>query len=203
MHVKAPTAALVTSLLCLSSLPAFAVPITYIYAGHGGGSLGEAIFSDRAFTITALADTDNIAPWSSAGGGPQNTHISTTIDIGGLGLLTINTPSHTWLAAGCCGGLGQNLSLNWITIDAPALVSVGYDLSTNIGPIVDNTPSHFNQFANVSTSGGLLSFRDISDVTFSAITGTVAVPEPTTISLLCLGLIGFAVRRRTRSSSAL
>ena len=56
------------------SLPAFAVPITYVYQGLGNGVLDQTTFLERVFTITALADTDNITPWVNAGGGPQNTH---------------------------------------------------------------------------------------------------------------------------------
>jgi hypothetical protein len=81
-----------------------------------------------------------VQPWANAGGGPQNTHLGTTIDLGALGTHTFTVTAHTWLANGCCGGLGANLANNWITIDAPGFASVGYDLAGNLGPVLDPSP---------------------------------------------------------------
>ena len=170
-------------------VPAFGVPITYTYQGVGSGTLGTQSFTSAQFTFTAQADTNNIAPWVNAGGGPQNTHLSATILITGLGVFGVTTPSHTWLAQGCCGGLGADLSANWVTIDEPALIGVGYGLDTNFGPVVDNSPSHVNQFTNVGTGGGTLRFSSISTVTFTA--STNAVPEPSTFAML--GISGGAL----------
>ncbi len=170
----------------------FAAPITYVYEGIGTGSLGLTDFTDREFVITASADTNNISPWIMAD--LQNTHLNTTIEIAGLGLFTITTPSHTWIAETCCGGIGADLDANWITIDENAFVNVGYTLDTILGPIIDNSPSAVSQFADVATTGGTLSFSSMSTVTFTA------VPIPAAVWLLGGGLIGLlGIRRRFKN----
>jgi len=192
-------ALLVVAFLALP-IPALADPITYIYTGTGSGILGGVAFVDASFTITALADTDNITAWASAAGGPQNTHLSTTIDIDGLGLSTILTPSHTWLDPwGGYGGLGANLWINWATLSTTAWV--GYGLDTAIGPILADSIWDVYGFRAVSTSGGALLFSGMSRLTFEAVTaGTAAVPEPATLLLLGIGLVaaGLARPRRRR-----
>jgi hypothetical protein len=166
-----------------------ASPITYVYDGFGTGTLGGSPFTDAAFTITASADTDNITVWSHASGGPQYTHLSTLIDIAGLGSFSITAPSHSWISGSDngWGGLGENLSSNWITLEEPALF--GYGLDTLFGPVLENSPLHVDQFNDVATTGGTLGFSSISSVTFAAI------PEPATLSLLALGTLA-AIRRR-------
>lgn len=175
------TSTVLTAAWLAFPLFAQASPITYVYDGFGTGILGGSPFTDAAFTITASADTDNITAWPYASGGPQNTHLSTLIDIAGLGSFSITTPSHSWISALDTGrgGLGENLDGNWITLEEPALI--GYGLDTVLGPVLENSPLHVNQFNNVATTGGALDFSSISSVTFTAI------PEPATLILLGLG----------------
>jgi hypothetical protein len=183
----------------LFSLSAQAAPITYIYDGFGTGTLGGSPFTDAAFTITASADTDNITVWPNGGYIPQNTHLSTVIDIAGLGSFSITTPSHSWMlgSGGGSGGLGRNLSLNWLTLTEPALI--GYGLDTSIGPVLENSPLHASQFRDVATTGGTLAFSSITEVTFTA------APEPSTLIFLltlgALGVVPLAWRRRKRHGS--
>jgi hypothetical protein len=171
----------------------FAAPINYVYEGIGTGSLGLTDFTDREFVITASADTNNILPWPNAD--LQNTHLNTTIEITGLGLFTIITPSHTWIAETCCGGIGADLASNWITIDENGFVNVGYALDTNLGPIIDNSPGDVRQFTNVATTGGTLSFSSISTVTFTA------VPIPAAAWLFGSGLLGLIGLVRHKKSA--
>lgn len=183
--------------LWLASAPAHATPITYTYTGSGSGTLGEGAFTDASFTITAQADTDDIMPW--LGTNRQNTHASASITISGLGTHQILTPSHTWHQNMGGGGLGENLSANWVTLDGSELGLdwFSYALDTSIGPIVDDDPLNVVQFTGVSTSAGTLSFSAIDTVSFTA----VLVPEPGTLVLVGLGLAGLVVpaaRRQLR-----
>ena len=163
-----------------------ATPITYLYSGSGTGSLGDVSFTNAEFLITAQADTSNITPWVNASFGPQNTHLSAKIDISGLGVHTINTPSHTWAVPdGSLGGLGENGYVNWVTLSGGQLS--GYGLDTTFGPVTDPAPTHVEQFHSVLTTGGVLQFTNISTITFEAI----LVPEPTAmLSAATVGLIG-------------
>ena len=194
--MRAPTAAAVVAFLFCAAPTAFAVPITYTYAGFGDGTLGQSTFANQAFTISASADTDNITPWVNASEGPQNTHISTTISIVGLGSFTIHTPSHTWLSEGCCGGLGADLGPNWITVTEAEWLNVGYGLDTNLAPVSSDSLRDVVQFGAVLTSGGWLSFSSIPSITFSAALAPLAVAEPGVVSLVCMGLLGLTLGRR-------
>jgi hypothetical protein len=175
---------------------AVATPITYIYSGNGTGQLGSSPFFNANFTITALADTINIKPWGDAVGGPQNTHLSTMIDIAGVGSYLITTPSHTWMDGSHDGsgdgGLGKNLGVNWIMFEEHTLAD--YGLNTPIGPVLEDLPTDVEQFHDISTSGGLLKFDSISTVTFTAI----ITPEPSSGILFLVGFFATQLHRTRR-----
>jgi len=184
---------------CWPQLPInSAVSITYIYEGFdASGSIGESDFSNVNFTVTALADTDNIGPWDAADG--QNTHISATIDIDGFSTADIFTLSHSWYTVKTVG-LGKDLNANWMTFTDDAFTS--YDLSTPIGPIF-GTALSVSQFNNVSTSLGTLNFTDSSlEGSFQAIVGDVPnvpeVPVPAAAWLFGTTLLGFVGMSRRR-----
>jgi hypothetical protein len=185
--------------LAVSPVVVLAFPVTYIYNGVGSGALDTAEFINTTFTITAVADTDNISSWCCSD--LQNTHISTTIDISGLGLFSITTPSQTWYSnLGNSGviGLGADLGYNWLTLYDTAFMNYGLD--TDLGPILAANIYDVNQFSDVVTSGGILSFSAIDSASFQAITDTAPVPEPTSLLLLGtgLGVIGLAAWRRRK-----
>ncbi len=175
----------------LLAASAWAAPITYKFWGQGSGALGQTGLQDATFLITAFADTDNISPWCCSE--RQNTSVSATIDIGGVGSFNFLAASHVWWADNCCMGFGANLGSNWLTLNASGF----YGMDADYGPLFDASASTHGQFTNVSTSGGALSLRALtSGATFQADTAN-AVPEPGTALLAGLALLGIgAVRRR-------
>lgn len=179
--------------LVFAPVSARAVPITYVYEGTGSGTLGEGSFSEASFTISALADTDNITAWQATN--RQNTHQSTTITIAGLGTHEILSPSHTWHQDQGDGGLGADLGPNWITFSGGLEFGTEwffYALDTSIGPLVEDDPLNVVQFAGVSTTAGSLSFFAIDSVSFTA----TVIPEPSSLALVGLGLAGLALSSR-------
>ncbi|MDR7271653.1 hypothetical protein J2X20_004321 [Pelomonas saccharophila] len=190
----AKAAVLGIAIVALQPCVSLAAPISYVYTGTGSGTLSGTAFTNAAFTITAISDTDNVIPVQ--GGDPRYiTHLQTSIAIAGLGTFSVTTPSSTWVASRCCGGLGEPLGPNWISFDMPEFGSAGNTLVTNFGPVTDPDPIHTEQFINVSTSGGVLSMPTVGSVTFQAIT---AVPEPATLLLLAMGMTVVVTRAARR-----
>jgi hypothetical protein len=177
------TAALV---LLVLSRPATAEPITYLYEGTGSGTIGPDAFVDAAFRITARADADDVAFWALGGDAIQNTHSSANIAVAGLGSFAILTPSHTWgsneFLSSALVGLGRAEGANWITVNEQPLYA--YNLATSVGPILETNPQDVEQFHDVVTTGGLLTFTVINEVTFTAI-----IPEPGSLGLAWMALI--------------
>jgi hypothetical protein len=168
-------------------------PILYIYEGVGSGFIGTSSFANSDFRIVGFADTDTITTWPSAAGGPQNTHISTTLAIDALGSFVMLTPAHSWINGNpslTWGGLGQDHDLNWITFDESELF--GYGLDTSFGPVLETDALHIGQF-EAFTSGGFLTFTSVEEVSFSA----RLIPEASTALMSAIGaLIGFFARVR-------
>lgn len=150
-------------------LPVVAAPIDYIYTGIGSGSIGGVDFPNRTFTITGRGDTDAIGGDSWA---QEVNHISTTIEIDGMGTYTIISPLRTFLTSlGHVGLSRQNPPGGDLYNFSDDFT--GWDLVTNWGPVsTSGNLSLWNwQYRDVETSGGLLVFNDASQVagTFQAI----------------------------------
>jgi hypothetical protein len=185
------------------TLTAVAAPITYIYTGTGSGTVGGTPFTDAAFTITAQADTDDLA---SCGGSCQEiNHLSTSIVISGVGTYVFSSPLRTFLNN--TPGLSRQ--------DPPGgdLYSLqgnfsGWDLVSNWGPV--NTTGSLIQWASptVNTSGGVLVFPNQSTIpgTFQAILGQASTAIPTMnewgmiIFMALAGLVAAYYLRRQRKA---
>lgn len=179
-----------TLLVVLSgAVAAAAAPITYIYTGTGSGSIGGTPFTDAAFTITGMADTDDLA---SCGGGCQEiNHTATNVTIDGIGTFTITSPLRTFLNG--TPGLSRQDPPGGDLYSLYGGDFAGWDLVSNWGPL--NTTGSILQWASpqVNTSGGVLVFTDNGTTpgTFQAVLGQAAEAIPTlsqwgTVLLACL-----------------
>lgn len=184
-----------------------AAPITYTFTTTGTGTFGGTPFADAAITVTSTADTNGVLSYPA---GPnlvfENFPTSTTLNVAGFGSATFTDPTFwedpngagdiifgivtgaTGLApcTDCQGLLG-------ITVLFQGLES--YNLETSFGPIsspFDFETRAFNAFQNISTSEGTLSLVAGTD-TFTAV---AASPEPASLWLAGLGLVGLLVSHK-------
>ena len=191
------------SILCWT-WTAFASPITYIYTGTGSGTIGGTPFTNAAFTITGQAETNDLA--SCGGSCQQINHLSTSVDISGVGTYTITSPLRTFLNG--TPGLSRHEPPGGDLYNLQGNFS-GWDLVSNWGPV--NTTGFLMQWTSpqVNTSGGVLLFQDESQIpgTFQAILWQkAAIPTMTQWGMIIfIVLAGFGavyyLRRRKRANS--
>ena len=181
-----------TSLLLLSS-SVFAATINYTISGNGSGSLAGLAFTDQDFSISLIGDTAN---FSSPGYDVIDPLNSATVAINGFGTTTLDLPTRLGISGNIVffsrAGSG-GLDLFDFFLDAPV------DLQSAFGPVMGTSVFALDQFVNVSTSLGALTFSDSTSVNFSA----AVVPEPETWAMLLagMGVSALAIRRRRLQSA--
>lgn len=199
MRVRIIAAILALSFAGIAS----ATPIKFTYTGTGSGALAGTAFSDAAFTITSLGDTDDRQSFS---GGFSIDHISATIDISGVGTFAFITATRTFIN-NSIGVLGLSRASPGIgdLYDGPyngALLGTSWDMLSDLGPVAG--PFNLIQWSTyaVDTSGGVLALADLlGPGTFTA-TLMTDVPEPTTLWLMLAGMCGIALMMRRPIKSA-
>ncbi|MDX2150641.1 MAG: PEP-CTERM sorting domain-containing protein [Bryobacteraceae bacterium] len=183
---------LLLSLACLLGTAAQAAPITYRFSGSGSGVLGDIPFSEAAFVATVNGDTDDVAfqpPLAAVGA----LDLTGSILISGLGTFSFSNPLFVFIAFDTVG-FGDFTNGNLIVSLVPG--SEAHGLVTNFGPALGGPNTNVNQFVDAATSGGALSFRTMSDITYEA--STNVVPEPGSVLLMAggMGALLLVVRRR-------
>jgi len=192
----------VFKLLFLTAIVAAGVsagPITFTFSGTGSGTIGGSPFASAAFTITALADTVNIVPFS-VGTGFSLDNSSASITIAGQGTFSFITATREFVnnnssGAGFSRGTQTGADLVYAASD-PGFAT--YALDTAFDPLTGN--GRLLQWSNptVTTSGGTLVFTDANPttVTFQATVGA-AVPEPGSYVLILSGILGLVLMKRS------
>jgi PEP-CTERM motif len=168
-----------------------AATIVYSISGNGSGSLNGNAFSMADFSFTLTGDTANVNP--VIGGGQVNSPLTTSaFSIGSLGSGTFSFATR----------FGQtNTGVAYFSRDSGLdlfdFTGTPVDLSNNFGPFVGTGVFALNQFQDVNTSAGLLSFDSSTDVIYSGALAAGAVPEPASWALMIagFGLVGSALRK--------
>jgi hypothetical protein len=171
--------------------------MTYTISGAGSGSLGGVTFTDTAFDILLVGDTNNLVDYGV--GAPAITPLqSATVRIGGFADAGLTGSTRFGLSRDLNifffardNGFGGGLDLfDFHVTDAQ---ETAFDYAAPYDP-VPGFGLFLAQFHDVGTSQGLLTFQAASGVTFSS----AAVPEPATWALMIMGFgsVGALLRRR-------
>lgn len=174
-----------------------AAPITFIHTGLGSGTLAGNPFAGAEFTISSTGDTDDR---QSIASGFFIDHLTSTIDIAGIGLLTFTTATRTFVnnngnivgfsRAGLSGADLYNGPVN--------AVFDTWDMLSSIGPVGGVIGLLQWGLTPVNTSGGVLFFESAaSSGFFQAIVGN-QVPEPGTLALAGIAVLALSLARRRR-----
>jgi PEP-CTERM motif len=188
----------VLSSVCRSG---YTAEIEFVETGIGSGSIGTTSFSNSTFTITSFADTTNrLLDTSTSAFVYSIDHDSSEIAINGVGTFQFlsktrtyvnNTKSTVGFSRGPSGSLSALDLYNGLT--NPAFGT--WDMLSSIGPITGTTKLlQWNDFESaVQTNAGQLIFNSANNISgsFSA----TIVPEPSTLTLLALGVVGLVVAR--------
>ena len=183
---------LLLSLALLLSIvgQASAIAITYSEQATVTGTIGNFTFSNAVLTIWWTGDTANV---QNLGGFFENDAAANTVNlsISGFGSALFTDALYVFDNQGAITvGFADAGSSILDTVDNAFGT---YDLTTAIGPITNSSFIRPDVF--FPTDQGPLNILSAGNSTFTATTS--AIPEPTTLSLLGLGLLGVWRRRRT------
>jgi len=184
-------------LLLLASAGTFASTIIFTQSATGSGTIGAESFDNAAFTVTAIGDTDNI---TTDGYLFFIDHASAAINIDGLGMFEIATPTRTFVNQDTQGaGFSR---AGWSGADlfyAPYDAAFGaWEMLTSVGPITGAGALLQWSFEPVITDAGVLYFQTSEpQTTFQA----SVVPLPPALYFFVSGLLGLAGLYRRKAGA--
>jgi hypothetical protein len=176
----------------LSSISAS--PITFIYSGVGSGTVDSTPFTDAQFAFTSTGDTDDRMGEFDVS---QINHLTSRIEIEGVGTFSVLVSTGTFVNR-YFGIVGYGYPYQADLLVGPTHDAFKtWDMLGSIGPIHGVGALVQWDSAQFETDGGVVDFDNSpSAVTFEA----TVVPEPSSVVLAAIGLIGLAAlgRRRKR-----
>jgi hypothetical protein len=184
--MKIATAALAATLALVSPGAARADIITGTFTTTATGTLGGTAFTNAAVTITMTYDTTQIL---SPSGFPVVQDLSSSLSVAGFGPATFTGSTFTADLSGFILIAARQFS-DGIFGDTATPFNT-YDLTTPIGPVTGT--GFFRSGAAMSTSLGDLVFNTAPTSTYTA------VPEPSALALIAVGLGSVVARGTIRS----
>ena len=207
-------------LCCLITSPCFADEIEYTFAGIGSGTIGTTTFSQEPFTINAFANTANtlsfetfyadsrpgFSPITLYGAFVLNDSSSVTIATVGTfqftdpGQTTVNNSKVSFGQHGASYVQSSSDFASWnLTSPLNTTTSMNnlqkWQVMETDSPLPTSLPTPLQpaplqvQSRDVETDGGTIVFNDSNSSTNFTFSATI-VPEPSTLTLLCLGSLG-------------
>lgn len=192
----------ILSLAVLATLTttAQAAPATYLFFGVGTGTLGGTSFTNAAFSLTYVGDTDDLfTPF--LGVAALDTFSSTAFVIDGTNA-TLTGPSEVFSNF----GLNPESAFVGFTNGGGTVVAGGflaapnYALSSSIGP-AELADTFADDTEALSTSAGELVFSSVDSLNFQAIVVSADAPEPASLALLLPFAVGVTARRKRNKIS--
>jgi PEP-CTERM motif len=176
------------AVMLITAAPAGAAPIRYTEEAIGSGSLGGQAFTNAEVLIPASGNTANI---THPGVLIRNAPIIATVSIAGVGSATFTDPIKVEVEQPNSVAI---LQVGFIlgTIEANAFAT--YDLATSFGPLTHG--DLYNPGEAFNTTGGAFILDSVGPATFTAF-----APEPATLALFGMAVLGLAAVRSGRSAS--
>lgn len=181
--------AFVLSLVLFAAVTVSADSIIYTFTGTGSGTVGTSNFLNEPIGVTVLGNTENVINPT-----PDifvNASLNTSINIPGIADIRVEDLTNMF-ANSTSNSAGIGIGDSTLHLALFGLIPANsYNLTSDFGPLFNANPVAAREFVNVATSEGTLDMTSWVNVTFSA--SLSSVPEPGSVLLLSVGLLGAAV----------
>src|ERR1700722_4913005 len=190
--------------VALSSLTSLvASPIgTYTFTGTASGTIAGVAFSDATLTVTASGDVGGVA-FTSPSYFLDFAAGTASFDISGIGSGAFSDLTDVFDNTGGLAGFGDQGASKCCDIIQTYDAAIGstafltYNLQSSIGPLgPEASDPSTGDWVGLNTSLGSFTVTSYDGVIFQATVGTV--PEPATLPLLGIGLVGMILVMRKR-----